>query len=430
MRDRAISNNERQFVEHCIAAEHRVDGRKPAETRQVSITLGPSWGFAEVHLDDTFAVASTTVEPILPTPDRPSEGTITIHIDQSATSSETAARDVLHRTSGLQNFQETRAAVESFVRDSRALDTEALCILSGVKVWAVRVAVDLLNDDGNATDAAMLAVMASLLHARRPDVTVSGRDVRVHSMDEREPVALPVHHVPLSVTFALFGAIGPHGGRDAAVVDPTALEEAASAGSASFALNAQGEVCGVHKAGGLPLLPASFAWCAALAAKRVVELTAIVKHALANAAADHPLSTSRPLVVAADPAAQLASQISSATQGNGGDGMSNVQSMWNATPVVDDAPPPVPIQQVVDTGDVEVKRDEAVREIFQPTGGVSMDVEEKRQFVEEVLKGNGSDDDEDMSDSSSSDDDLQSAVIKKPTKTSKTTKAGRGRKRR
>ncbi len=69
--------------------------------------------------------------------------------------------------------------VERGLRESRAIDTEALCIVAGVKVWSVRVDIHVLDHGGNLTDAASLATVAALLHFRRPDVTVVGDQVTI-----------------------------------------------------------------------------------------------------------------------------------------------------------------------------------------------------------------------------------------------------------
>lgn len=76
------------------------------------------------------------------------------------------------------------------------------------QVWAVRVDVLVLDHGGNLTDACALAALAALLAFRRPEVSVGGADgqqLTVHPPAEREPVPLSIHHLPLAVTFALFG---------------------------------------------------------------------------------------------------------------------------------------------------------------------------------------------------------------------------------
>lgn len=410
MRERGVSSNERDFAFACIAEGQRLDGRKPTEARSVSVKLGPSWGFAEVYFDDSHAIASTTIEAVKPSSDRPNEGTIAISIELSPASSEIAAREALSRSNTISPFFETRAAIESFVRESRAIDTEALCILAGVKVWAVRVAVDVTNDDGNCTDVAMLAIMASLLHARRPDVTVTGTEVRVHKMDEREPVALPVHHVPLAVTFSIFGGGTPYE-NDRTVIDPSKLEEQASSGTLSFALNAQGEVCGVHKAGGLPLLPSTFAECAALGANRIIELTRILEKAMLHAAADHPLASSRPMLVNVEPSAIIRTQIIEMDKNDQDVNMTSM-SAWNATPVPDEFPPHLPALRsgegnLVET-DVEETLNKNILKVDNIDKGELLYEEVKAECVVNVIETSDNSEDE-----SSGDEDLEGAILMK-----------------
>jgi len=52
-------------------------------------------------------------------------------------------------------------------------------------VWTIRVDVHVLNYDGNVIDAASVAATAALLHFRRPDVSVCGKDFEIHSATER-----------------------------------------------------------------------------------------------------------------------------------------------------------------------------------------------------------------------------------------------------
>ena len=48
------------------------------------------------------------------------------------------------------------------IRDARALDVEALCIVPGERVWAVRADVRIVDLSGNAPDACALAAIAAL----------------------------------------------------------------------------------------------------------------------------------------------------------------------------------------------------------------------------------------------------------------------------
>jgi len=99
----------------------------------------------------------------------------------------------------------------------------------------------LLDDCGSVVDAASLAAMAALLHFRRPDVTVVGDSCVVHSIDERAPLALAIHHIPLCISFAMLG--------DRIIVDPSESEEAVASGLFTVVLNAHKEICSSFKTG-------------------------------------------------------------------------------------------------------------------------------------------------------------------------------------
>ena len=71
--------------------------------------------------------------------------------------------------------------LERQIRDARAIDTEALCIIPGQAVWVIQLDIRILNDEGNAIDVASIATMLSLLHLRRADVTVQGDKANIHS---------------------------------------------------------------------------------------------------------------------------------------------------------------------------------------------------------------------------------------------------------
>lgn len=61
---------------------------------------------------------------------------------------------------------ETRRLLERCLIDSRALDVESLCIVTGEKVWAIRVDAHVLNHDGNIVDCLSIATIAALVHFR------------------------------------------------------------------------------------------------------------------------------------------------------------------------------------------------------------------------------------------------------------------------
>jgi exosome complex component RRP45 len=363
MKDELQINLQRQFAVAALRAGVRIDGRALDASRQIKITLGPAHGQAHVSLGSTVALASTIVEAVTPYSDRPSEGTLAISVELSPAASEAAALEfAVHGSHPPADrvAMALRGSVERVIRDSRAVDTEALCILAGKKVWAVSVDVSIVDAAGNCADAVHLAAMAALLHARRNDVSISGTDIHIHPFSEREPLPLPVHHIPLTITYALFAGTNDFLD-DIAAMDPCLEEELACDGVVTVALNAHGEVCGLHKAGGLPVDPKLVSRCASVAADRVVALTELLNKSLHESSVKHhPLAAVRPVLIAPEPTAIVPERREGATSGKKPSRAADAAdcdvemplatfegcaSTWNAVPVSESLPPPVLVEK-------------------------------------------------------------------------------------
>ncbi len=162
---------------------------------------------------DTKVVCITTGTITEPFPDRPTEGQIVFSVTIP-----TAAKSALFddKNEGRERERESEHCrlLERSLRDSEAVDTESLCIVAGQLAWELRCDIKVLDDCGNASDAASLAAAASLRAFRRPEVTISREAapegsppgtifrtaIIVHTEDEREPLPLALHHTPVSVT--------------------------------------------------------------------------------------------------------------------------------------------------------------------------------------------------------------------------------------
>ncbi len=97
--------------------------------------------------------------------------------------------------------------------------------------------------------------------------------VEQHTAEERVPVQLIIHHVPLSTTFALLNAT-------TCVLDPVLAEEQVSQGTLTVTANKFGEICGVHKAGGVPIDQRLLLRCTEIALDRAKRLTALLTSSL------------------------------------------------------------------------------------------------------------------------------------------------------
>ena len=103
-----------------------------------------------------------------------------------------------------EEINEITRLLERNLKESRAIDTESLCIVSEEKVWAIRLDIKVLNHEGNVADCASIAGLAALAHFKRPDFTLHGDKVEIHPVNEKDPVKLSVHHYPVCTTYAFF----------------------------------------------------------------------------------------------------------------------------------------------------------------------------------------------------------------------------------
>lgn len=61
-----------------------------------------------------------------------------------------------------------------------------------------------MNHEGNILDCASVATLAALAHFRRPDVTIDGENVIVHTYAEKDPIPTVIHHYPVCVSYNIF----------------------------------------------------------------------------------------------------------------------------------------------------------------------------------------------------------------------------------
>ncbi|XP_077983852.1 exosome complex component RRP45-like isoform X2 [Glandiceps talaboti] len=271
MKTAKTSNIEKDFVLNCIRNGKRLDGRQPYDIRHVKVSFGKDRGCCEVQLGDTRVLCQVSCEIVEPRQNRPTEGGIYFNVELSPMASPTFE---VGRQSEF--AVEITRLLERTVRDSRAIDTESLCIIAGEKVWEIRVDVHVLNHDGNIIDCVSMAAISGLSHFRRPDVSVVGEEVQVHSAEDKDPVPLSVHHLPVSVTFTYFDQ------GKFLLVDPTHLEERVMDGNMIITMNVHREICAVQMSGDMLLVKDQILRCTQIAVVKVSELVDVIKKALEN----------------------------------------------------------------------------------------------------------------------------------------------------
>ena len=268
MKETPVSNCEKQFLLEGLWEGKRMDGRGMFEERNLEIVFGKDYGSCQVSLGKTKVQANVSTSVTEPRVTRPNEGILMVYVDLSPIA---APKFEVGRLTD--EGVELNRTIERCLKESRCLDLESLCIVSEEKVWSVRLDIQILNHCGNLSDAASIAGLAALCHARRPDVSLQGDEVTIHPPHEKDPIPLAVHHHPVTSTFAMFQMPG-QSDTMMIVCDPSLLEEDCSKGKMIIGVNAYREVCTLHLAGQVIIdkkLVIRLAHTAAEKSKKIVE---------------------------------------------------------------------------------------------------------------------------------------------------------------
>ncbi|KAL4355377.1 hypothetical protein GQ457_06G014300 [Hibiscus cannabinus] len=266
-----LSLNEKNFIKTALLSDIRIDGRKPFDFRNIIIIFGREDGSAEVQLGQTRVMCVVTAKFVQPFRDRPNEGTLSIYTEFSP-----MADPSFEAGRAGESAVELGRIIDRGLRESRAVDTESLCIVAGKLAWAIRIDIHILDNGGNLVDAANIAALAALMTFRRPECSLGGEDgqeVIIHPPEIRDPVPLIVHHLPIAITFGFFD-------ERVMVIDPTHNEEAVMAGRMIATINANGDICAIQKAGGEGVDQRVIMQCLQLATTKAVDITKQIKAAV------------------------------------------------------------------------------------------------------------------------------------------------------
>lgn len=248
-------------------------------------------GVVDVSLGDTRVLSKCTAFIKEPYPERPQDGMITVNTEISGMSS--AERSKSQLNNGKYTFLkgeskeicvEISRLVDRSLRGSKAFDTESLCIITGEKVWCIRVDITILIDDGNLLDCAHIAAVSALLNFKRPDVSVENGELIIHSVEERNPIGLGVHHIPVYISFGMTTTSESItiAGDEVIIVDPTKNEEMLCKGSLSISMNAHAEICSLQKGGGIPISIENVMLCNKMAVTKSKEIIEFIGKAVSD----------------------------------------------------------------------------------------------------------------------------------------------------
>lgn len=227
-------NTER--IRQLAQKEERLDERDLDEYREINIETDyiptTSEGSAKVEIGDTQVIVGLSTEIEEPYPDRPDKGTI-------VTNAELAPMADREYESGppREPGVELARVVDRGIRESEAIDLEALCIEPGEKVYTVFIDIHILNNDGNLLDASALAAVAALKTAEVP-----AYDEETESLDrESEGQPIPLTKTPVTATGRKIG--------ETILFDTTRAEEKALDSRLTVSVTEENNVVAMQKGG-------------------------------------------------------------------------------------------------------------------------------------------------------------------------------------
>jgi len=230
-----ITRVKQKQIAQLIEKGKRLDGRELTDYREITIEQGiieRAEGSARVLLGKTEVLAGTKIELGEPFPDTPNEGVLTVNAELVPLASPTFEPGPPD-----ENSIELARIVDRGIRESKAIDTEKLCIEPGKKVFVIFVDVYVLNHDGNLIDASALAATAALLNTKMSKYQIEDGEVKLTSGYTQ----LPVKKHPITVTSAKID--------NKLVVDPCLEEEQVMDARISIAIDDDDNIRAIQKGG-------------------------------------------------------------------------------------------------------------------------------------------------------------------------------------
>jgi exosome complex component RRP42 len=228
------NNNNNNHFKKTLSKGFRYDNRKLDEFRNIVIETNiveTAEGSARVKIGQTEVIAGVKMSIEKPYPDSPEKGNISVNVELLPLSSPNFESG----PPGIKAVEIARV-VDRGIRESHAIDLEALCIEKGEKVWTLFIDICSINDDGNLQDAASLATLVAIMNTRLPKVEDGRIDYK--TLTDKK---LILNNHPIEVTVYKVG--------ENIIVDPTSEEEDLYDSRLIVAVIDDGRICALQKSG-------------------------------------------------------------------------------------------------------------------------------------------------------------------------------------
>ncbi|KAG1886659.1 ribosomal protein S5 domain 2-type protein, partial [Suillus subluteus] len=252
----------RVYLERFITEKIRPGGRTFDEWRNVSVNdrYLQADGSAFVRMGDTTIICGVKAEIAEPELDRPKQGFLVPNTDLPAICSPKFKPGP--PTEEAQVLSDSDRLNEALVV-SGALPLSSLCIHPGKAVWTLYMDCTCINYDGNAFDAALLAMLGALRNTTLPKATYNEETGRTTcSRKTRLPVQLTRNFASTS-----FGVLDT----SHVLSDLTAFEEPLMDVTLTVIVDDRGELISITESGGA-ISEETLLWCINRANERALQL--------------------------------------------------------------------------------------------------------------------------------------------------------------
>ena len=212
----------------------RPDHRTPSQYRDLKISrLTHSFNSPiNVCLGNTQIFSQINAKLVSPKIERPSEGIISFQVD---THHLKPMADFISTNEALNEFRiSINTILEKCLKESHALDTNILCVIPGKIVYKIIIEINIIKNDGNVFDAAVIAALSSWLSFKIPFFRVKNGELYYDTF-----INLTTIHMPVCVSFGIFEKKDE---KVEFVVDNTLEEESVMKGMVSICANIFGEI--------------------------------------------------------------------------------------------------------------------------------------------------------------------------------------------
>lgn len=269
-----LSTNERNYLITRLNSNEvlREDNRSQFKYRPIAIKQLEDNGQVEVKIGLTRIISQIYAKIVTPYVDRPNEGQAVFSIDTNHLKSNA---EFMQSNEDLNEFRtHLNNLLEKGLRETKALDTNSLCIIPGKLVWKIVIDINIINNDGNVYDACLLSAVASWLSYRIPFLRKKGSKI----ISDFNKIFLTMLHIPICITFGLFN----NGTKLQYICDATLKEEMVMNGMMNVTANIFDSICYLQFTSEIQVSCDEINKMLMLAKEKIKELHKILKEFIEN----------------------------------------------------------------------------------------------------------------------------------------------------